>query len=102
MQIQGKIAGFDGNAWRQEKGMRNPFGNTYQSREGRHIVICLTNPSKEWPALAAALAFRYKSIIGEALRARSPEGQAVEVLLACNVLNQMTARGRPVSYSIGR
>ena len=46
--------------------------------------------------------FRYKSIIGEALRSRSPEGQAVEVLLACNVLNQMMARGRPVSYSIGR
>ena len=46
--------------------------------------------------------FRYKSIIGEALRARSPGGQAVEVLLACNVLNQMTARGRPESYSMGR
>ena len=46
--------------------------------------------------------FRYKSIIGDGLRARSPGGQAVEALLACNVLNQMTARGRPVSYSIGR
>ena len=46
--------------------------------------------------------FRYKSIIGEGLRARSPGGQAVEALLACNVLNQMTARGRPVSYSMGR
>ena len=45
---------------------------------------------------------RYKSIIGEALRARSPGGQTVEALLACNVLNQMTARGRPESYSIGR
>ena len=46
--------------------------------------------------------FRYKSILGEGLRARSPAGQAVEVLLACNVLNQMTARGRPESYSMGR
>ena len=46
--------------------------------------------------------FRYKSIIGEALRARSPGGQAGEALLACNVLNQMTARGRPESYSMGR
>ena len=46
--------------------------------------------------------FRYKSIIGDGLRARSPGGQAGEALLACNVLNQMMERGRPVSYSIGR
>ncbi len=46
--------------------------------------------------------FRYKSIIGAGLRARSPGGQAVEVLLACNVLNRMTARGRPESYSVDR
>ena len=46
--------------------------------------------------------FRYKSIIGEALRARAPGGQAVEVLLACNVLNRMTNLGRPDSYAISR
>jgi IS5 family transposase len=46
--------------------------------------------------------FRYKSIIGEALRARSPGGQVAETLLACNVLNQMTTLGRPRSYRIGR
>ena len=41
--------------------------------------------------------FRYRSIIGEALRARSPGGQAAETLLACNILNQMTELGRPQS-----
>ena len=46
--------------------------------------------------------FRYKSIIGHGLRARSPAGQATEAVLACNILNQMTQRGRPVSYAIGR
>ena len=46
--------------------------------------------------------FRYKSIFGEGLRARTPGGQVAEALLACNVLNQMTALGRPASYSIGR
>ncbi len=46
--------------------------------------------------------FRYKSIIGAGLRARTSAGQAVEALLACNVLNQMTDLGRPVSYGIGR
>jgi formyl-CoA transferase len=55
MQVQGKIAGFDNNAWRQKKGIRNPFNNTYQTREGRYVVLCLTNPRKEWPALAAAV-----------------------------------------------
>ncbi len=46
--------------------------------------------------------FRYKSIIGESLRARSRAGQETEALLACNILNQMTQLGRPASYAIGR
>ena len=46
--------------------------------------------------------FRYKSIIGDGLRARSPAGQVTEAVLACHILNQMTQRGRPASYAIGR
>jgi hypothetical protein len=46
--------------------------------------------------------FRYKSIIGGSLRARSPSGRATEAVIACNALNQMTERGRPASYAIGR
>jgi hypothetical protein len=46
--------------------------------------------------------FRYKSIIGDGLRAHSPAGQKIEAVLACNILNQMTQRGRPASYTIGR
>ena len=46
--------------------------------------------------------FRYKSIIGDGLRARSSAGQGSEVVLGCGILNQMTALGRPVSYRIGR
>ena len=46
--------------------------------------------------------FRYKSIFGGALLARSPVGQVAEALVACNVLNQMTDLGRPDSYAIGR
>ena len=46
--------------------------------------------------------FRYKSIIGDGLRARSPAGQGSEGVLGCEILNQMTALGRPVSYRIGR
>ena len=46
--------------------------------------------------------FRYKSIIGDGLRARSPAGQGSEVVLGCEIINRMTELGRPVSYRIGR
>ena len=46
--------------------------------------------------------FRYKSIIGDGLRARTPGGRTVEALLACNMLNAMTDMGRPASYATGR
>ena len=36
--------------------------------------------------------FRYKSLIGDRLRARSPMAQEAEALIACNILNRMTAR----------
>ena len=46
--------------------------------------------------------FRYKSILGDRLRARSRGGRVAESVVACHVLNQMTELGRPESYSIGR
>ena len=46
--------------------------------------------------------FRYRSIIGESLRARGSAGQETEAILACNILNQMTQLGTPASYAIGR
>ena len=46
--------------------------------------------------------FRYKSMIGGGLRARSPGGRATEAVIACNILNQMTELGRPESYRLGR
>ena len=38
----------------------------------------------------------------DGLRACSPAGRGTEVVLACNILNQMTGLGRPMSYRIGR
>ena len=46
--------------------------------------------------------FRYTSIFGGALRARSPVGQVADALVAGHVLHQMTDLGRPDSYAIGR
>ena len=45
---------------------------------------------------------RYTSIVGDCLWARRSSGQRREAVLACHVLNRMTALGRPVSYRIGR
>ena len=45
--------------------------------------------------------FRYKTIIGDRLRARHPKSQATEALIACNILNRMIALGRPESFAIG-
>jgi hypothetical protein len=44
--------------------------------------------------------FRYKSIIGDKLRARNLESQNAEAIIACNVLNTMIALGRPKSFAI--
>ena len=46
--------------------------------------------------------FRYKSIIGDGLCAKSPAGQVSEAILGCQILNRMTDFGRPTSYGIGR
>jgi hypothetical protein len=44
--------------------------------------------------------FRYKSIIGERLRARDPKAQETEAAIACNILNRMTELGHPASFAI--
>ena len=46
--------------------------------------------------------FRDTSIIGDGLRARRPVRQGSAVVLGCEILNRMTALGRPVSYRLGR
>ena len=43
--------------------------------------------------------FRYKSIIGHRLRARSQESQETEAIIACNILNRIAEIGRPTSFA---
>ena len=44
--------------------------------------------------------FRYKSVIGGRLRARHPESQEAEALIACTLLNRMFELGRPKSFAM--
>ena len=42
--------------------------------------------------------YRYKSIIGPAMRSRTLQGQRVEARIGCRILNTMTGLGMPESY----
>jgi hypothetical protein len=44
--------------------------------------------------------FRYKSIIGDRLRARHSESQKAEALIACNILNRMFELGKSKSFAV--
>ena len=44
--------------------------------------------------------FRYKSTIGDRLRARHPKSQEAEAIIACNILNRMITLGKPESLAI--
>jgi IS5 family transposase len=43
--------------------------------------------------------FRYKSIIGDRLRARHSKSQEAEAVIACNILNRMFELGKPKSFA---
>ena len=44
--------------------------------------------------------FKYKSILSDRLRARHPESQEAEALIACTILNRMFELGRPKSFAV--
>ena len=44
--------------------------------------------------------FRYKRIVGDALRSRKPAAQKREAKIAVNVINAMTRLGMPVSAAV--
>jgi len=45
--------------------------------------------------------YRYKTIIGRKLRARTEEGREVETIIGCNILNRFLALGRCQSEMVG-
>jgi IS5 family transposase len=51
-------------------------------------------------SLAETAVFRVKMIFGERVGARSFEGQAAQLLVRCQALNQMTHLGMPDSYKV--
>jgi hypothetical protein len=52
-------------------------------------------------SLVENMVFRYKAIIGRAMRARTLQGQRVEARVGCKILNTMAALGTPRSHQVG-
>ena len=44
--------------------------------------------------------FRYKSLLGDSLKARHRQAQTREAMMGCHILNQMAELGRPQSYAV--
>ena len=57
----------------------------------------LTSPDNGRRSLVETAMFRYKTLIGQRLHARSLAGQKAEARMGCAVINQMTRLGLPVS-----
>jgi hypothetical protein len=52
-------------------------------------------------SLVETAVYRYKTIIGRRLLARTLSSQQIEAKLGCNVLNRMTSFGMPATIRIG-
>jgi len=51
-------------------------------------------------SLSETAMFRYKTIIGDHVKARSLEHQITETRLGCNILNRMNELGKPDAYKV--
>ena len=83
------------------------FGPAYPSADkGRPAPADLPDavaaaPGRYQQARVENTFFRYKSIIGDRLRARLPESRETEVIIACNILNRMARLGMSESFPVG-
>jgi hypothetical protein len=82
-------------------------GTTATQRD-QHIATIAKHGRMGWQrrsgynrrSLIETAMFRYKTIIGRRLHARTLPNQRTEAKIGCNVLNRMTALGMPASVRI--
>ena len=85
--------------------MPSPTADTAPSQRDQHIRMIQDKGRLGWQrlvgygrrSLGETAMFRYKTIIGRGLRARTLSSQKTEARVACSVLNRMTRLGMPVS-----
>src|SRR5918995_282630 len=86
----------------------SPTADTTPSQRDQHILAIQDRGRTGWQkavgygrrSLGETAVFRYKTIIGRSLRARTLSSQKTEARVACSVLNRMTRLGMPVSRRI--
>ena len=86
----------------------SPTADTTPSQRDQHIRTIQDKGRLGWQkavgygrrSLGETAMFRYKTIIGRGLRARTLPAQKTEARVACSVLNRMTRLGMPVSQRI--
>jgi Transposase DDE domain len=86
----------------------SPTADTTPSQRDQHIRTIQDRGRMGWQrlvgygrrSLGETAMFRYKTIIGRGLRARTLPAQKTEARVACSVLNRMTRLGMPVSQRI--
>jgi hypothetical protein len=88
--------------------MLSTTAGTAPTQRDRHIQMIRDKGRMGWQktvgygrrSLAETAMFRYKTIIGRGLRARTLPAQKTEARVACSVLNRMTRLGMPVSQRV--
>jgi hypothetical protein len=81
------------------------LNETKTTQRDEHLAMIAEHGRMSWQrssgynrrSLVETTMFRYKTIIGRRLRARSLSNQRTEAKVGCNVLNRMTGLGMPVS-----
>ena len=82
--------------------------DTPTSQRDRHLQTIAEHGRINWQrssgygrrSLVETAMYRYKTIIGRRLRARTLPNQRTEAKIGCNVMSRMTALGMPVSVRI--
>jgi hypothetical protein len=83
----------------------SPTADTMPSQRDRHLRMVRDKGRLGWQkavgygrrSLGETAVFRYKTIIGRGLRARTLPAQKTEARVGCSVLNRMTRLGMPAS-----
>jgi hypothetical protein len=86
----------------------SPTADTAPNLRDRHIQTIQEKGQRGWRkavgygkrALVETAMFRYKTLIGPRLRARTLPAQKSEARIACAVINRMTQLGMPISQRI--
>jgi transposase len=83
-------------------------GETTATQRDRHFAMIGEHGRMAWQrrsgynrrSLVETAMFRYKTIIGRRLQARTLSNQKTEAKIGCNVLNRMTGLGVPASVRV--